>query len=82
MRVYYAGNPRSNITLHVSPAGDPDGVKGGTSADWVDEAGQPRNISVQFKDGRAEVPDDLARYLLFRKMVRKTALIIPEGVNA
>ncbi len=82
MRVYFAGNPHSNITLHVSPAGDPEGIKGGTSADWLDDLGQPKNISVQFKNGSAVVPDDLGRYMLARKLVRKTAIIIPEGVAA
>lgn len=77
MRLFYAGNPNATISVTVAPAADPDGVKGGIAADWVDENGEPRNITTYFKPGGVEVPDDLGRYLLAKKLARKTGLILP-----
>jgi hypothetical protein len=82
MRVYYAGNPRANITLTVAPAADPAGVKGGVIGAWLNDDGSPKNIEIAFAHGSAELPDELAKYLIDAKLARKTALIIPQGVAA
>jgi hypothetical protein len=81
MRVYYPGGLNSH-TMYVSPAADPRATKAGTDAAWVNESGEPRMIEVHFKNGRADVPDPLGKYLVATGMAKRTALLIPRGVAA
>lgn len=82
MRVYYAGNDRGNHMTIVAPAADPRGIAAGVDADWLDEAGNPRQITVTFKNGEANVPDALGRYLVAVKIAKRTRLLLPKSVAA
>lgn len=83
MRVYAAGERHQigRFTQHIAPAAHV-GAKAACPADWFDEEGNPRNFTVTFEDGVAEVDDQIGRYLTAYKMARKTRLIIPAGVQA
>ena len=65
-------------TLYVCPAGDPD-RKGECPSEWVNDRNEPVNFPVEFRNGRAEVPDNLGRYMIERGLARKTKLILPEA---
>ena len=41
------------------------------------EKGKPRLFDVTFKYGRAEVPDNLGRYLIDQGLAQETQLILP-----
>jgi hypothetical protein len=70
MKVYR--QEKGPFNLFVSPNND-----GASNQDWMDAEGKPKLIQVSFKDGVAEVPNDLGRYMIDRKLANKTAIILP-----
>lgn len=83
MKVYAAGQRQAQgvQTLHISPAAH----IGGSAAcpvDWFGEDGEPLQITVTFRDGEAEVDDQIGRYLLAYKLAKKTKLILPPSLLA
>ncbi len=75
MKVYQPGT-RGKRTAFVQP-----GIHHPVS-DWMDEAGKPRMFAVEFKEGAAEVSDQLGQYMLDRGLAKSSPLILPEGVAA
>ena len=83
MRIYYRGEQRSAThTMFVSPASDPEGIKGGVPAEWLGVDGQPILFTVSFVDGKAEVPASLGKFMIDRGLAKRTALILPSLVAA
>jgi hypothetical protein len=81
MRVYHF--QRCRHTLYVSPASDPRGIKGGVDAEWRNDDGSAKLIEVCFDaDGRAEVSDNLGRYLVATKQAKSTRLWLPQSLAA
>jgi hypothetical protein len=66
MKVYRHGEKEQNLTLHVQP-----GIKIDAS-EFKDMDGKPILISVQFKDGVADVPDNLGRFLIDNHLAAKS----------
>lgn len=80
----YAAGERQAVgvqTLHIAPAAH---VGGATACplDWLEDDGSPRNFTVIFRDGVAEVDDQIGRYLLAYKLAKRTKLILPAGLVA
>lgn len=63
MKVYdtMTRNTAGLHTLFVAPAAEDATAR---VAEWQDKDGNPKTISVQFKGGAAEVPDNLGRFLV------------------
>jgi len=83
MKVYAAGQ-RQTVgvqTLHVAPAAHV-GENAACPREWFDDDASPRNFSVIFRNGEAEVDDQIGRYLLAYKLARKTRLILPTDLAA
>jgi hypothetical protein len=70
MKVYR--QEKGSFNLFLCPNND-----GMANGEWNDAEGKPKEILVTFKDGAAEVPNDLGRYLTDRKLALKTPLILP-----
>jgi hypothetical protein len=63
MRVFHP--TRKAHSLFVAPAADPRAQSGGIDADWLENDGAPKSITVNFDaEGKAYVPDALGRYLI------------------
>jgi len=77
MRVYYAGNPHADHTALVAPGADPRAVAAGVVSEWLTESGEPRQITVTFRKGAAEVSDPLGKYLCAIGIAKRTRLIVP-----
>jgi hypothetical protein len=73
----YLPHKKSTHTMHICPAGDPR-VRGECPVDWVDENNKPRTFQVEFRNGKAEVDDQIGRYMIEMDLARKTKLIRPE----
>ena len=69
---------KANHTMHISPAADREFVKGEVPADWVDDENNPRQFTIEFTRGKAEVDDKIGKYLIDRGLAKKTKLIIPD----
>lgn len=80
MKVYSAAarHRQGSHEVHVAPAAHLDHA--GLPADWINERGQPVNMTVTFRDGVAEVTPELGRYLLSQRLARKSSLILPSLV--
>ena len=46
------------------------------NSEWIDEKGKPRLITVEFKFGKAEVPDNLGQYMLDHDMAKPSPIIL------
>lgn len=82
MRVFCAGERAAVapvFVMFVAPAGDTEFTKGDIPASWVDENKVPVQFTVEFKFGRAEVPDDIGKYMVARKLAKRTQLLLPNG---
>lgn len=78
MKVYSAAarHRHGEHQVFIAPAAHLDHA--GLPADWIDENGQPVQMTITFRDGSAEVTPELGRYLVSQKLARKTSLILPE----
>jgi hypothetical protein len=80
MRVYSTGrNPEHR--LYVSPAADRRAA-GNVDSGWLHPNGKARLFEVHFRDGMAEVPDALGRYLCATGQAKRTRLWLPGLVRA
>lgn len=58
-------------TIHIQP-----GKEYPETGDWCDALGNPILISVEFKNGIAEVEGNIGKYLIEKNLARKTKPII------
>jgi hypothetical protein len=49
--------------------------------DWLHSDGKPKQIEVKFVDGVADIPDNLAEYMLDHKLAARSLLILPTGAQ-
>jgi hypothetical protein len=78
MIVYATGEKaraQKSFVLAICPARHLEGAE--MPAEWVTETNEPREMQVEFTYGRAEVPDNIGRYLLAHGLASKTTLILP-----
>lgn len=73
----YLPHKKSTHTMHICPAADPR-IKGEVPADWVDDKNNPRTFQINFYRGKAEVDDQIGKYLIDTELARKTKIIRPE----
>ncbi|MBM2884094.1 hypothetical protein JFK97_06790 [Chromobacterium phragmitis] len=45
-------------------------------SDFLDESGKARTFVVEFKYGRAEVPDNLGRYLIDQGLAQESVILL------
>jgi hypothetical protein len=64
---------QASHTMFVAPAAQ---IEGEVPAHWKDVDGEPITIPVEFKYGRAEVPDDLGKFMLKFGHAAKSPLIL------
>lgn len=57
--------------MFLCPGADSDSVE------FRDESGKPRQYEVVFSNGRAEVPDNLGRWMIDHGHAKSSSLIIP-----
>ena len=90
MIIYLHGSTdKAPVERHVlicSPAGhlprDFQLGEKGENGDWWDQTGdapRPKQFQVEFRFGKAEVPDPLGRYLVGAGLAQKTKLIRPSA---
>jgi hypothetical protein len=81
MRVYNYGS-HGNGTIFVAPGKDQpetsDWIKVGRDASGRDTR-EPVQFTVKFQRGVAEVPDNIGRYLIDKKLARKSPLILRDS---
>lgn len=63
--------------VFVQPAATPQGR--GVS-EWMD-GGKPRLFTVEFLGGRADVPDNLGRYLVDAGLARPSPILLPDDAR-
>lgn len=51
------------------------------TAEWMDVDGKPRLLRVEFRAGAADVPDNLARYLIDHDLAARSPLVLPAGAG-
>jgi hypothetical protein len=56
-------------TIYVAPAKEDPSA---TVSDWVDRDGNPITFPVIFRGGKAEVSDSLGRFLIDKKLAKKS----------
>lgn len=76
MIVYHPMGRRS-ASLMATPAKDPRTANGGRASEWFDDLGAPKMFVIDFKHGRAEVPDSVGRYLVETRQAKRTMLFLP-----
>lgn len=70
----YKNSPREGVGKHVlrvQPGREHD------ISEWKDKEGNPLLIEVVFKNGCADVPNNLGEYLLNTKQAARSRLILP-----
>lgn len=79
MRIYAIGDNASRAaeTIQAVAPGAYPGAKSDGPADWFDGEGRPVTIKVHYKDGAADVPDELGRLMLAQKLAKRTRLLLP-----
>jgi len=45
-------------------------------SDWLDENGDPLSFNVEFKFGKAEVPDNLGRFLIDKGLAQESVILV------
>lgn len=79
MRIWHPA--RKAHSLYVAPAADPRTQSGSIDADWLEEDGTPKGITVNFDEaGSAHVPSSLGRYLVATRQA--TSLFLPRFMLA
>jgi hypothetical protein len=74
MKVYRMNGERGPHRLHVTPGFFRQDV-----SEWMQQDGKtPVCFVVVFKDGMAEVPDSLGKYMLDEKLVQRSPLILSD----
>lgn len=75
MHIYKPDQPTDHLVF-VSPAATPQGRE---CADWMDGE-EPRTFRVAFRGGRADVPDNLGRYMIDTGQARLSPVILPSDI--
>lgn len=75
MKIYLPGS-RGVHTIYVRP-----GVEHKNS-DFLKADGTPEQFAVVFREGVAEVPDNLGRYMIDSELAARSPLLLPAGVTA
>jgi hypothetical protein len=79
MRVHHPSGKAHS--LFVAPAADPRSQAGSIDADWLNEDGTPKSLTVNFDaKGTAHVPNALGRYLIATRQA--TGLFLPRFMLA
>ena len=83
MRLLQGVKPCSSFCPTKKPttpctSADREFVKGEVPVDWVDDENNPRQFTIEFTRGKAEVDDKIGKYLIDRGLAKKTKLIIPD----
>ena len=53
-------------------------IKGEVPTEWVDDKNEPLTFQVEFVRGKAEVDENIGRYLIDQGLAKKTKLILPD----
>lgn len=79
MKVYIPTdrNRPTSHTIYCTPGGDVEFCKGDVPSEWKDQEGNALSIPVTFKNGMADIPNNLGDYLIARGLARKTKLHLP-----
>jgi hypothetical protein len=75
--IVYKTSPRESIGTHVvyvEPGREHD------VSEWKNQEGKPIQIKVEFKHGKADVPNNLGEYLLANKLAERSRLILPQNI--
>ena len=67
----------ANHTMHITPAADPR-IKTEVPSEWVNDKNEPLTFQVEFVRGKAEVDENIGRYLIEMGLANKTKLILPD----
>jgi hypothetical protein len=78
MRVYRKDHPDQIGRHHLMV--QPARQSNDKSADFLDAQGEPKLFNVEFVHGKAEVPDNLGRWMIDHGYAQATALILPATV--
>ena len=73
----YLPHKKANHTLHITPAADPR-IKGEVPSAWVDDQNNPLPFQVEFVRGKADVDENIGRYLIEQGLAQKSAIIRPD----
>jgi hypothetical protein len=80
MIVYTTGDKAAKqaaFIMSICPARHLEG-QGEMPSEWVDEQNKPIEFNVEFNHGRADVPENIGKYLIKHQLAKKSRLIIPE----
>jgi hypothetical protein len=73
----YLPHKNANHTMHITPAADPR-IRGDVPSEWVDDKNTPLNFQVEFVRGKAEVDDNIGRYMIEQGLAQKSKIILPD----
>lgn len=45
-------------------------------SDWLDDSGEPLSFNVKFEYGKAEVPDNLGRFLIDQGLAQESVILV------
>lgn len=82
MIVYAMGEKaakQASFIMSVSPARHLEG-QGEMPSEWVNEKNEPIDFNVEFEFGKAEVPDNLGKYLLKHGFAKMSRLIMRDAL--
>lgn len=64
-------------TVYLRPAAH---VKGGFPAEWLNPDGSKRMFRIEFKNGRADVPDNIGQFMIDTGLARSSPILLPEDI--
>lgn len=79
MFVYATGEKavrQPSYIVSICPARHLEG-QGEMPSEWVNDKNEPVEFNVEFKFGKAEVPENVGKYLVKHQIAAKSRLIIP-----
>jgi len=76
MKIYQPDALNGRRTVFVQPGNEYP------NSDWIDEQGKARMLSVVFTMGQADVPDNLANYMVDKQLASFSPIILHHGVTA
>jgi hypothetical protein len=74
LKVYKTSKNHTTHTLYVQP-----GIHYPENSEWMGEDNKPKLFQVSFKNGVAEVEDNLAHYLIDKQMAKSSPIITLSG---
>ena len=73
----YLPHKNANHTMHICPAADPR-IRGEVPTEWVDDKNTALTFHVEFVRGKAEVDENIGRYLIEQGLAQKSKIILPD----